>query len=215
MAAILNRSFGRLTGYDNLFSGMFNYRLFCPSPSGFAVSFNPLFFRLKFFGFPNCFPFPPAIFPCFVPLTFKQLWTASNIDSLTVVCTSLRSSVQMLFPCHVLPLFPALARPDSLIPFLSTLVSRICYPFACSPAVSHSQPYDMANIVASLLKILFSRPHSVPRILSLSLPPCTSPSIFVANLSLLAHLLRALRAESPARASVAGVSATSGAQPLG
>ena len=216
MAAIFNRSFGRTTGYDYQISGLFNSCLFCPSPSGFAVNFNPLIFRSKFFCFPNCFPFPPAISPCFVPpLTFKQLWTAADIESLTVVSTSLRSALQLLFPHRVLPLFPALARPDSLIPFLSALVSCICHPFPCSPAVSHSQPYDMANIISSLLRIiLFSRSHSVPRIQSVSLPPCTSPFIFVAQLSLLAHLLRALRAESPVRASVS-LSATSGAQSPG
>ena len=188
MAAILNRSFGRLTGYDNQFSGLFNSCLFCPSPSGFAVSFNPLIFRSKIFCFPNCFPFSPAISPCFVPPLTKQLCTAADIESLTVVSTSWRSAIQLLFPHRVLPLFPALARPDSLIPFLSALVSCICHPFPCFPPVSHSQSYDMSNIISSLLRIILFSRSSVSPIVSLSLPPCLSVSTFVEQLTFLLNL---------------------------
>ena len=137
MAAILNRSFGRLTGYDNLFSGMFNSRLFCPSPSGFAVNFNPLDFRSKNFCFPNCSPFPPAIFSCRVPSAFRRPWSNHHSASLATVCSSLRSYLQISFPHHVLPLLPALAHPCSLIPFLSALVSVFVSPlFPCPTPMS-------------------------------------------------------------------------------
>ena len=134
---------------------------------------------------------------------FRRPWSNHHSASLATVCSSLRSYLQISFPHHVLPLLPALAHPCSLIPFLSALVSSICF-----PSVPLSHPHELQYIISALLHIvMYLCSHSVSPIVSLSLPPCLSVSTFVEQLTFLLNLIpRSAHTGDPVRATEAPTS---------
>jgi hypothetical protein len=148
---------------------------------------------------PSCFS-PPS------PLSvFGRSWSSKNIANFASACSLLRSSLQIWFPCHVLPLCPALAQPCSLGPFICSLIS-ICGHPPCFPSVPLSQSQELQCILSSLLELVIHLPsNAISPIHSLSLPPCSSAPTFVAQVTFLAHLLD--RAPSAAATVEVGVQA--------
>ena len=155
MAALFDQSFLRTTGCHSQFSGLINFCLFCPFSSGFTVPCNPFDYRRKNV---RLIASPPLSPPCFRPPVslpvFLRPWSAENITCFASACSLLRKSLQSCFPSHVLPLLPASAQPCSLVSFISSLISRICYFPPCLPSVPFPQPQELQFIISSLLKLV-------------------------------------------------------------
>ena len=132
------------------------------------------------------------LFPCTVLHSqFQEIWRPEDIAVFASANKFLSFRLQLWFPLFSLPTFTSRTHPSSLKLFLSSLLSR----FHSFHSPSHvllprSHPHEMGFILASLLKlVLFLSSHSFSPIVSLSLPPCSSVSVFVTQLSFLAHLV--------------------------
>ena len=189
MANFFHRSsLDGFTGSGYPISGLGNYFTSHSNPFGFEYFFNLMFFRLKKLLASDLFLTPYCIFPKSVPqFHFQETWSPKDIADLTSTSKFLLSRLQLWFPLSSLPKFPLLTHPPALKLFLSSLFSR--FHFLSPVPAPHLHPH-CSFILASLKKlVVIIRSHSFYPIVSLSLPPCSSVSDFVTQISFLAHLV--------------------------
>ena len=189
MANFFHRSsLDGFTGSGYPISGLGNYFTSHSNPFGFEYFFNLMFFRLKKLLASDLFLTPYCIFPKSVPqFHFQETWSPKDIADLTSTSKFLLSRLQLWFPLSSLPKFPLLTHPPALKLFLSSLFS--CFHFLSPVPAPHLHPH-CSFILASLKKLVVTiRSHSFYPIVSLSLPPCSSVSDFVTQISFLAHLV--------------------------